>query len=465
MKSFYFPLNVLMGCLYFFGISPLFAQDPNFHIYLAIGQSNMYGSGAIENQDKQGISPRFKNLSSVNCTGRSVGQWLDATPPLSSCGSGLSVIDYFGRTMVEKLPADVSVGVAVVAVPGTKIELFDKDGYQDYLNSLPPDGQYIKNYANSLGGNPYARILQLGIQAKEEGVIKGILLHQGESNNGEGKAWTAKVKKIYEDLIADLGLDPQRVPLIAGELVGQAEGGACWYHNGSAIAELPKQIPNAHVVSSSGLAQVGDGLHFTSAAYRTFGARYAEAMLAAIDTTPLIVIPASRDSVFNGGFDLGSAGWTLNQWAGSAVGSIVNGEYKLDVKSIGTDAYQIQLIQAGIRLQKDKTYEISFDAYADANRTLEVNVELDVSPWTSYLSQKELVNLTTVKKTYTFQFTMNEPSDEKGRISFNAGGATGVLYLDRIQIKEVQPPVSILKKNKWSGWGKSPNYDLLGRLR
>ena len=40
-------------------------------------------------------------------------------------------------------------------------------------------------------------------EAKRSGVIKGILLHQGESNTGD-VTWLDKVGKIYNRLIADL---------------------------------------------------------------------------------------------------------------------------------------------------------------------------------------------------------------------------------------------------------------------
>src|SRR5687767_11344607 len=86
------------------------AQDPNFHIYLALGQSNMDGAGAIESQDKVGIDARFKVIGAVDCTGNrthQLGKWTTATPPLVRCWTGLGISDYFGRTMVEELPSEI----------------------------------------------------------------------------------------------------------------------------------------------------------------------------------------------------------------------------------------------------------------------------------------------------------------------------------------------------------------------
>jgi hypothetical protein len=41
-----------------------FAQNPNFHIYLCFGQSNMEGQGTIEAQDKT-VNSRFKVMEAV----------------------------------------------------------------------------------------------------------------------------------------------------------------------------------------------------------------------------------------------------------------------------------------------------------------------------------------------------------------------------------------------------------------
>ena len=103
------------------------AQDPNFHIYLSLGQSNMEGNARIEAQDTVDVNDRFKVLAAVDCPelGREKGKWYTAVPPLCRCKTGLTPTDYFGRTLVEKLPDSIKVGVVNVAVGGCKIELFD----------------------------------------------------------------------------------------------------------------------------------------------------------------------------------------------------------------------------------------------------------------------------------------------------------------------------------------------------
>ena len=76
----------------------------------------------------------------------------------------------------------------------------------------------------------------------------------------------------------DLSLKPDAVPLLAGELVHADQKGACASMN-AIIAELPKTIPNSHVISSAGCLSRPDRLHFTAAGYRELGKRYGEKML------------------------------------------------------------------------------------------------------------------------------------------------------------------------------------------
>ncbi|MBQ4277682.1 MAG: hypothetical protein II750_06235 [Bacteroidaceae bacterium] len=253
------------------------AQDPNFQIYLCFGQSNMEGNAAIEAQDRQNVPSRFKMMAAVNMNsmGRTKGKWYTATPPLCRENTGLTPVDYFGRTMCEQLPENISVGVINVALGGCSIKMFDEDEIDAYL---PTCADWLKGYAAQYNNHPYNELIKLAKLAQKDGVIKGILLHQGCSDNGQSW-WPAEVKKLYDRMLTDLNLSAEEVPLLVGELVGQAEGGACYWHNSACIAKMPSLIKQCYVISSAGCPQKGDGLHFTAEGYRTIGRRYATAML------------------------------------------------------------------------------------------------------------------------------------------------------------------------------------------
>lgn len=271
--------NILLSVSLFVLIGNAFAQNPNFHIYLCIGQSNMEGAARIEAQDTVNIDARFKILEALDCPklNRQKGQWYAVKPPLCRCDTRLSPADYFGRTMIQNMPQNQSIGLVHIAVAGSKIEIFDKVKYKTYLDSSAKERPWMINMANSYGGNPYERLIEMAKIAQKSGVIKGILLHQGESNTGD-KTWPAQVKKIYNEILADLNIAPNAIPLIVGELVSAEQGGKCASHN-AIIATLPQSIPKAIVVPSNGLTAAKDGLHFDSAGVREFGKRYAETLM------------------------------------------------------------------------------------------------------------------------------------------------------------------------------------------
>ena len=164
-----------------------------------------------------------------------------------------------------------------------------------------------------------------------------------------------------------------------------------------------------------------------------------------------IEVPINRDTVFNGTFSdsLKLAGWNLSNHSGEGSLKHTDGKAEISVTKTGTNAYDVQMIQNGMHYENGQSYKLTFDAYASAARTLEVNLEKDTDPWTSYLGEAKTFDLTTEKKTFEIQFTMNEATDENGRISFNAGLATGSVFIDNVSIAKidaVEPPIGIMDK-------------------
>lgn len=310
------------------------AQDPNFHIYLCLGQSNMEGNAQVEPFDRQNVPDRFKMMAAVdfNNPHRTQGDWYVAVPPLVREYTGLTPMDWFGRTMLDNLPEDVKVGVVAVAIGGCKIEHLDKD-YDPA--TLASEADWFRNFMKAYDNAPYARLLECAKKAQDDGVIKGILLHQGESNTGDPEWWN-KVHKIYNDLLSDLGMEPNCIPLLAGEVVTSEMGGVCGAHN-AVIDNVPADFNMAHVVSAADLPQKGDGLHFTAHAYRMLGTRYATEMLSTMGINDPVVayseesifvpspVPSEGDYIFNlkdfnpsifaeGSFDADTGSFKGGQW-------------------------------------------------------------------------------------------------------------------------------------------------------
>lgn len=249
--------------------------DPNFYVYLCIGQSNMEGQGQIYSADKK-VDERFLMMSPIDFGGRKKGVWQKAVPPLCRYNTGLCPADYFGRTMLEHLPENVRIGVINVSVAGCGIDLFHPENCDTYIKNWAKEGWQIER-VNAYDRIPLQKLLDAAKLAQQDGVIKGILLHQGETD-AYNDQWLTKVKRVYENILEQLSLSADSVPLIAGEAVGSDQNGQCASAN-TTINKLPKKISTAHVVSSKGCTAQSDHLHFSSAGYRELGKRYAEKML------------------------------------------------------------------------------------------------------------------------------------------------------------------------------------------
>ena len=270
MKRIFLSLCLLLS------VASMSARDENFHIFLCIGQSNMEGNARLTPADLEGVDPRFRMMAAVNdkSRGRKQGRWYTAVPPLCRENTGLTPADWFGRTMVKYLPEDHKVGVINVAIGGCHIEAFMKDSIAAYVPKAP---DWMVPMLAAYDNDPYARLVSLARKAQKDGVISGILVHQGESNCGQAD-WPLKLKSVYESLLADLGLNADDVPLLVGEVVNSDRGGVCAGHN-PVIDRVPDVIPTAHVISSSGCRENFDRLHFNTEGYQELGRRYALAML------------------------------------------------------------------------------------------------------------------------------------------------------------------------------------------
>jgi len=303
---------------------PIGKPDPRekFHIYLAFGQSNMVGylgpganSSWVATNKFDTPPENFVVMAAAN-DGRNPykrkkGEWDEAAkPPLVRDGTGLSPADFFGRTIAEAVAdKDIKIGVIVVAVDGCAINLFskDKDEFKAYIRAQEDwmRSQAAAYVDASVGSQipttdfdtedyPYKRLVDLAKIAQEEGVIKGIIMHQGESgkaaydastgavgsNGSDNTNYAKAVKKIYDDLCDDLDLEKGKVPFLAGQAVNNNSGNINTIPG--AFANLPD---TAFVIPSSGCTawdpsgSFNDTIHFSLAGYKELGTRYGQKML------------------------------------------------------------------------------------------------------------------------------------------------------------------------------------------
>ena len=254
--------------------------DPNFYIFLCFGQSNMEGNARPEAVDLESPGPRFQLMPAVDFpatdrrAARTKGEWCEASAPLCRPNTGLTPADWFGRTLVASLPENIKIGVIHVAIGGIDIKGFLPDSIPNYVEKKAPG--WMKGMLAAYDNDPYKALVTLAKKAQQDGVIKGILMHQGETNTGDPK-WAGMVKQVYENLCGDLQLKPEEVNLYVGNIV-QADGKGVCIGCKKQIDELPQTIHTCQVISSDKCTNGPDRLHFDAAGYRELGCRYGEAV-------------------------------------------------------------------------------------------------------------------------------------------------------------------------------------------
>ena len=214
------------------------------HLYLLIGQSNMAGRAKVPD-DLAGVIDRCWLLNDKN-------QWVRAKNPLNLYstirkGAGMQKLGPGYSFVLEMLAADpdLHIGLIVNARGGSRIEQWERKS-KYYMQA----GQRTK-------------------AAMQHGKLKGILWHQGESNNGKPEGYLEKLVTLVNHFRKDFEIDD--LPFVAGEVkAGSAVN--------EQIAKLPEALPNTAVASSQGL-KTFDRWHFDIASQLELGKRYAKAML------------------------------------------------------------------------------------------------------------------------------------------------------------------------------------------
>ncbi len=215
----------------------------HLHIYLLIGQSNMAGRAPITDAEKE-IPPRTLLLNAEN-------QWEKVTHPFnqySTIRKGLGMQKLgpgynFAVAMTEAVPS-ITLGLIVNARGGSSIKEWRK------------------------GGKAYQDALERARVAKSSGQLRGILWHQGESDQNDAD-YLAKLTELIANFRADLELP--ELPFVAGQvnnvpLINEQ------------VARLPETVPHTRFVSAEGLTAY-DRWHFDTASTLLLGKRYAEQMI------------------------------------------------------------------------------------------------------------------------------------------------------------------------------------------
>ncbi|MEO6915426.1 MAG: sialate O-acetylesterase [Chitinophagaceae bacterium] len=227
--------------------------DPDFHIYLLMGQSNMSGRGVVSGEYATEGDPRVFMLDKNK-------NWVPAHNPLhfdktiAGVGPGLA----FAIIMAKENPK-VRIGLVPCAVGGTSIRAWVPGGYDSATKTHPYDDALVRIKT-----------------AMKSGVVTGMLWHQGESDSKEETAalYPTQFKALAERIRAMT--EKPTLPVVAGEL-GRYKDQFKFIN--TALNNMTSSLPDFAVASSEGLVDKGDNTHFDSPSAEKMGKRMAEKMI------------------------------------------------------------------------------------------------------------------------------------------------------------------------------------------
>ena len=232
-------------------VPPTLPPKEKLQVYLLMGQSNMAGRGKVE-PDAENRDPRILVFTKDQTWALAKDPLHWDKPAIAGVGPGLT----FAKAMADTLPG-TTIGLVPCAVGGTPLRRWER------------------------GGDLYAAALERARAAMATGTLSGVLWHQGESDSTEKLAATYRERlvRMFQNLREDLGVPS--LPIVVGELGGfhtEKVGKPAQMIN-EALHAVSQELPKVAVVSSEGLLDGGDKLHFGAEAQREFGRRYAAAML------------------------------------------------------------------------------------------------------------------------------------------------------------------------------------------
>lgn len=143
----------------------------------------------------------------------------------------------------------------------------------------------------------------------------------------------------------------------------------------------------------------------------------------------------------NGDFSDGFTGWTFHAPKGSSF-DIEHGMARLEV---ATRSDNIQLYQAGVVLEPETRYLLTFTAAANGTHTLAVHVHRNVTPYESFGLANYIADVGTEPKSFATYFTTPKGTLDDGRLRFwfapyaDVGSVYRIGDVSLVKAEEPQP--------------------------
>ena len=234
----------------------------NTWVFIMAGQSNMAGRGDVEPQDTI-TNPRILSIDSL-------GNWKVAQEPLHFYEPrrvGLDCGMSFANELLKNVPEDVTIAMIPTAVGGSAIDQWINDEtYRDVA--------LLSNFKSKVN------------LAKERGVVKGIIWHQGESDAHPGliENYESNMGVLFSTFRKIVG--NEELPIIAGELGPFFPDQDSWDQLNGQIRSFARKDNFTEIIGTSDLNHKGDSLHFDAASQRKMGIRFAKKYLELTKSLP-----------------------------------------------------------------------------------------------------------------------------------------------------------------------------------
>lgn len=247
-------------------------SEPQYDVYLFIGQSNMAGRGEVLPEDTVAIPHAFILDSNDEIVPAKAPLNLYSTIRKRVNMQKINPAYNFAKIVAGQSENDILM--VVNARGGTSLDQWQKDAPVDTFSAAEMDDP-------ELFGQPIPQLYSDAVRrakiAMEHGQLNAIIWHQGCSDAGpdEVATYLDRLEGFVADLRRDLGVG-EDVPFIAGELPYCFTGSRLF---NPMIRNIEDRIPNSAWVSAEGCSGNADSLHFSREGQMILGRRYAEKYL------------------------------------------------------------------------------------------------------------------------------------------------------------------------------------------
>ena len=147
----------------------------------------------------------------------------------------------------------------------------------------------------------------------------------------------------------------------------------------------------------------------------------------------------SNNIITNSTFDYNTTGWgTYKESGGNASLSVDSGRLALNITSLGTLNYSVQVYYDIVPLYQNGVYRLKFDISSTVDRYVEEMIQQNGGTYKAYTWKG--INITSEPQTIDYTFTMNSETDIMSKLVFNCGNQGNELpehtiYLDNVSLE------------------------------